>query len=262
MTSLARPNRYPQKDPDTGAAFAELRTLPDGPRRQELREEIVRAWLPMAHRLARRYHGRGESDDDLRQVAAVGLLKAVDRFDPETGTPFGAFAVPTIIGEIKRHFRDAMWAVHVPRRAQELRAQVHRAREELAARPDRKSITVQDVAAHTGLPVEDVLIGLDAQKTFTALSLERPISGEENHTLSDRVGQEDPALGLVDDREAAAPALRLLPERERRILYLRFFMGLTQSEIAAQIGLSQMHVSRLLRRSCDYVREQALSPQP
>lgn len=259
MTSLARSNRYPQKDPDTSAALDELSTLPDGPRRQQLREEIVCAWLPMAHRLAKRYSGRGESDEDLRQVAALGLLKAVDRFDPEAGTPFGAFAVPTIIGEIKRHFRDALWAVHVPRRAQELRAQVHRAREELAARPGQDAITVQDIADHTGLCHEDVLIGLDAQKTFAVLSLERPLTGEDTHTLADLVGQEDPALGLIDDREAAAPGLRMLPVRERRILYLRFFMGLTQSEIASQIGLSQMHVSRLLRRSCDYVREQALT---
>ncbi|MFG2222689.1 SigB/SigF/SigG family RNA polymerase sigma factor [Streptomyces sp. NPDC048644] len=258
----ARPGRHPQLDPDTGAAFDELATLPDGPHRKRLREEIVCAWLPMAHRLARRYSGRGESDEDLRQVAALGLLKAIDRFDPQAGTAFGAFAVPTIIGEIKRHFRDDLWAVHVPRRAQELRAQVHRARVELSVRPGHEAITVQDVAAHTGMSYDDVLIGLDAQKTFTALSLERPLGGDgTQQTLGDLVGQEDPALGLVDDREAAAPGLRMLPERERRILYLRFFMGLTQSEIASRVGVSQMHVSRLLRRSCDYVREQALAPQ-
>ncbi|WP_399082505.1 SigB/SigF/SigG family RNA polymerase sigma factor [Streptomyces sp. BBFR2] len=255
--------RKPQLDPDTRVALHRLAALPDGPARTRLREEIVCAWLPMAHRLARRYSGRGESDEDLRQVAALGLLKAIDRFDPGVGTAFGAFAVPTIIGEIKRHFRDELWAVHVPRRAQELRARVHRARQELSDRPGHSAITVQDVAAHTGMPYEDVLIGLDAQKTFTALSLERPLGGEDTQqTLGDLLGQEDPALGLVDDREAAATGLRTLPERERHILYLRFYLGLTQSEIADRVGVSQMHVSRLLRRSCAYVREKALAPQP
>ncbi|MBL1089341.1 SigB/SigF/SigG family RNA polymerase sigma factor [Streptomyces sp. NPDC001739] len=259
MTSGAGSGRYAHLDPDTGAAFEELATLADGDRKERLREEILRAWLPMAHRLARRYTGRGESDEDLRQVAALGLLKAIDAFDPRADTPFGAFAVPTIVGELKRHFRDAMWAVHVPRSVKDLRTKVFHAREELAARAGQQEVTVRDLAAHTGLTQEEVLLGLDAENTFTALSLERPLGGDGSDTLGELVGQEDPALALVDDRAAATVGLRMLPERERRILYLRYFMGLTQKEIGDRVGLSQMHISRLLRRSCDFVREQTFA---
>lgn len=253
--------RHHQDAPDTDEAFARLVELPDGPARKRLREDIVCRWLPMANRLARRYRGRGESEEDLRQVAAVGLLKAVDRFDAASGTPFPAYAIPTILGELRRHFRDDLWAVHVPRRAQELRTIVHQAREQLEFRNGSAALTVGELVEHTGLTEEEVILGLEAQGAYTALSLECPMNtdGGQSFHLADFLGDEDPELKLVEERIDAAPVLRALPQRERVILYLRFFRDMTQSQIADEIGISQMHVSRILQRCCHLIRAEASS---
>ncbi|MCI3273785.1 SigB/SigF/SigG family RNA polymerase sigma factor [Streptomyces cylindrosporus] len=244
--------------PDTADLFARLSRLPDGPERDSVREELVTAWLPMAHRIAGRFRDRGESVEDLRQVAALGLVKAVDRFDPERGA-FESYAVPTVTGEVKRHFRDRMWALRVPRRVQELRNKVRVARRELTQTPGSPEPTVADLAAHSGLTEDEVTCGLEALESFSTLSLDAELSGDEDgYSLSDTLGEPDNSYDVVIDRESAKECLRRLPERERAILYMRFFEDMTQSRIADRLGISQMHVSRLISRSCAQVRAEAL----
>ncbi|MEU7422986.1 SigB/SigF/SigG family RNA polymerase sigma factor [Streptomyces sp. NPDC048362] len=243
--------------PDTGRLFALLKELEDGPRRNAVREELVTAWLPMAHRIAGRFRDRGESVEDLRQVAALGLVKAIDRFDPSQGA-FESYAVPTITGEVKRHFRDRMWAVRVPRRVQDLRNRVRVARRELTQRPGSPEPTVAAIAAHTGLAEDEVSAGLEALESFSTLSLDAELAdGDDGYSLADTLAMAEASYDVVLDREAAKEGLRRLPERERAILYMRFFEDMTQSRIADRLGLSQMHVSRLISRSCALVREQA-----
>ncbi|MET7568248.1 SigB/SigF/SigG family RNA polymerase sigma factor [Streptomyces sp. NPDC005492] len=253
--------RHPHDDaPRTAEAFDRLAHLPDGTEREVLRDELVRAWLPMAERIAGRYRGKGEPFEDLRQVAALGLVKAVDGYDPERGYAFESYAVPTVTGEIKRHFRDHMWALHVPRRVQELRNRVRIAVRELSAAGSDRRPTIAEIAEHTHLSEEDVRAGLEALDSFTALSLDAESPGEESGmTLAGLLGECDAGFDLVVDREAVKPALQQLPERERTILYLRFFRGMTQSCIAEQLGVSQMHVSRLISNSCASVRERVLA---
>jgi RNA polymerase sigma-B factor len=244
--------------PDTAGRFARLVVLEDGPERDAVRDELVTAWLPMAHRIAGRFRERGESIEDLRQVAALGLVKAVDRFDPERGA-FESYAVPTITGEVKRHFRDRMWALRVPRRVQELRNKVRVARRELTQTPGGAEPTVADLAAHTGLTEDEVATGLEALESFSALSLDAELSSDEDgYSLADTLGAADSSYDTVVDRESAKAGLRRLPERDRAILYMRFFEDMTQSRIADQLGISQMHVSRLISRSCAKVRAEAL----
>ncbi|WP_333774967.1 SigB/SigF/SigG family RNA polymerase sigma factor [Streptomyces sp. IBSBF 3136] len=248
--------------PDTAVLFARLAELGDGPEREAVRDELVAAWLPMAHRIASRFRDRGESIEDLRQVAALGLVKAVDRFDPSRGA-FESYAVPTITGEVKRHFRDRMWALRVPRRVQELRNRVRVARRELTQNPGAPEPTPADIATHTGLTEEEVRAGMEALESFSTLSLDAELSaGDEGYCLADTLGAADAAYDVVVDREAAKEGLRRLPERERAILYLRFFEGMTQSRIADRFGISQMHVSRLISRSCARVRDEALAERP
>jgi RNA polymerase sigma-B factor len=245
--------------PDTAEAFRTLAALPPGPQRDTVRERIVEAWLPMADRLAGRFRNRGESSEDLRQVAALGLVKAVDRYDPERGNAFESYAVPTITGEIKRHFRDHMWTLHVPRRVQDLRNRVRVAGQELAQTMPGRRPTMAEIAAHASLCEEDVRTGLEALESFSALSLDAELpGGEDGYALSDVLGSADPALEVAIDREAVKPRLAALPERERKILYLRFFGDMTQSRIAEEFGISQMHVSRLISRCCSRIREQVL----
>jgi RNA polymerase sigma-B factor len=211
----------------------------------------------MAHRLAGRYRNRGESLDDLRQVAALGLVKAVTRYDPARGTAFESYAVPTIDGEIKRHFRDCMWSVHVPRRVQVLRARVRTAQHELAQGTSGRSPAAAEIAARTGLTEQEVADGLAALESFSSLSLDAQCQGPTDTgplSLGETLGAPDPAIEVVVDRESVKPQLCRLPERERRILYLRFFCGMTQSAIADDLGISQMHVSRLITRSCSVIR--------
>ncbi|MFI0809194.1 SigB/SigF/SigG family RNA polymerase sigma factor [Streptomyces echinatus] len=244
--------------PHTAEQFARLAELDDGPERDALRDELVTAWLPMAHRIAGRFRDRGESVEDLRQVAALGLVKAIDRFDPSRGA-FESYAVPTITGEVKRHFRDRMWALRVPRRVQELRNRVRVARRELTQHPGSPEPTVAAIASHTGLTEEDVTAGLEALESFSTLSLDAELStGDDGYSLADTLGETDTSYDVVVDREAAKEGLRRLPERERAILYMRFFEDMTQSRIADRLGISQMHVSRLISRSCARVRDEVL----
>ncbi|MFT9667584.1 RNA polymerase sigma factor SigF [Streptomyces rhizosphaericola] len=245
--------------PSSDEAFRRLSTLPEGPERDALREETIRGWLPMAYRLASRFRNRGEPMDDLRQVAAMGMVKAVDRYDPARGKAFETYAVPTVTGELKRHFRDHTWDVHVPRRVQDLRNQVRTARRDLAQRLGGRAPTCAEIAAEANLPEEDVLLGLEALESYSALSLDAEPAGADGGTaLADRLGSWDHALDVAVDREAAKPGLRRLPERERTILYLRYFRDMTQLGIAEHLGISQMHVSRLISRSCARVRAGAL----
>lgn len=247
--------------PDTAALFTRLATLDDGPEHDAVRDELVTAWLPMAHRIAGRFRDRGESIDDLRQVAALGLVKAIDRFEPERGA-FESYAVPTITGEVKRHFRDRMWALRVPRRVQELRNKVRVARRELAQSPGAAEPSHADIAAHTGLTEDEVGTGMEALESFSTLSLDAELSvGEDGYSLADSLGAPDASYDVVVDRESAKEGLRRLPERERAILYMRFFEDMTQSRIADRLGISQMHVSRLISRSCARVRDEALGEQ-
>ncbi|MFJ8198339.1 RNA polymerase sigma factor SigF [Streptomyces sp. NPDC096152] len=260
MRTQAIAKHHPHDDaPDTAEDFRRLAALSAGPERDALREEITEAWLPMAERIAGRFRSRGESYDDLRQVAALGLVKAVDRYDPERGHAFESYAVPTVTGEIKRHFRDHMWTLHVPRRVQDLRNRVRFARQELSQTIPGRQPTVAEIAQHTDLSEEDVRAGLEALESFTALSLDAELPGsDDGYSLSDALGSPDPALDTVVDREAVKPRLAALPERERAILYMRFFDDMTQSRIAERMGISQMHVSRLISRCCDRLRDQVM----
>ncbi|MGW2743970.1 SigB/SigF/SigG family RNA polymerase sigma factor [Streptomyces sp. NPDC001450] len=256
--SVASVRRTHDDAPDTAAVFARLVELDDGPERDAVRDELAAEWLPMAHRIAGRFRDRGESTEDLRQVAALGLVKAIDRYDPSRGA-FESYAVPTITGEVKRHFRDRMWAVRVPRRVQELRNRVRLARRELTQHPGAPEPTAADIAAHTGLTEGQVTEGLEALESFSTLSLDAELStGDDGHSLADTLGATDSSYEVVVDREAAKEGLRQLPERERAILYMRFFEDMTQSRIADRLGISQMHVSRLISRSCARVRAVAL----
>ncbi|MCX4855598.1 RNA polymerase sigma factor SigF [Streptomyces canus] len=260
MPTSVSAKHHPHHDaPDTAASFRRLADLPPGPERDTLRGQIVEAWLPMADRLAGRFRSRGESFDDLRQVAALGLVKAVDRYDPARGHAFESYAVPTITGEIKRHFRDHMWTLHVPRRVQDLRNRVRFAAQDLAQTIPGRRPTVAEIAEHANMSEEDVLVGLEALESFTALSLDAELPGsEDGYSLADALGSSDPALDTVVDRESVRPRLAALPERERAILYMRFFGDMTQSRIAEQLGVSQMHVSRLISRCCRRLREQIM----
>ncbi|MDT0464264.1 SigB/SigF/SigG family RNA polymerase sigma factor [Streptomyces gibsoniae] len=261
MRITVKAKQHPHDDaPDTTDAFAQLRELPEGPERQTLRDDVVRSWLPMADRIARRYRGRGESIEDLCQVAALGLVKAVDRYDPGRGYAFESYAIPTITGEIKRHFRDHMWVLHVPRRVQDLRNRVRTAAKEISQETPGRGPTVAEIAEHAHLSEEDVRVGLEAMDSFTALSLDAEVAGsDDGYALGDALGEADSGYDLIVDREAVKPCLRSLPERERTILYLRYFRGMTQSRIADQLGISQMHVSRLLSGCCARIREEALA---
>jgi len=260
MRTHATAKHHPHDDaPDTAEAFRRLAALPPGHQRDALRDQIVEAWLPMAERLAGRFRNRGESYEDLRQVAALGLVKAVDRYDPERGNAFESYAVPTVTGEIKRHFRDHMWTLHVPRRVQDLRNRVRFASQDLSQTISGRRPTVAEIAQHANMSEEDVRAGLEALESFTALSLDAELPGsEDGYSLSDALGSADPALDTVVDREAVKPKLRDLPERERAILYMRFFNDMTQSSIAEELGISQMHVSRLISRCCNRLREQIM----
>ncbi|MFE2267016.1 RNA polymerase sigma factor SigF [Streptomyces griseosporeus] len=260
MRTAGRTSQHPHDDaPDTAGAFARLAGLPEGPERRALRDELVELWLPMAERIAVRFRGRGESLEDLYQVAALGLVKAVDHYDPARGRAFEAYAVPTITGEIKRHFRDHMWTLHVPRRVQDLRNRVRRAAKEVAQTTPGRAPTVAEIAEQAQLTEDEVRTGMEALECFSALSLEAEMPGTDGYALGDALGGPDPAYDTVVDRVAVKPCIEALPERERTILYLRFFKGMTQSCIAEQLGISQMHVSRLLSGCFAQLREEILA---
>lgn len=251
---------HPHDDaPDTTEEFRRIGRLPDGPEKTALRQRVVTAWMPMADRLAVQFRNRGEPLEDLRQVAALGLVKAVDRYDPERGAAFASYAVPTVVGELKRHFRDHLWGVHVPRRVQEIRNRVRRARNELPQSLDGRGPSAGQIAERTGLTEEEVRLGLQAIDSYSALSLDAELPGADGSTLVDTLGTDDPGMDLVVDREAVRPRLRNLPEREREILYLRFFGEMTQCQIASTMGISQMHVSRLISRTCSRLRTEIMA---
>lgn len=224
----------------------------DDPERRLIRDELVVMHLPLVKHLAHRYRDRGESVDDLVQVGTIGLIKAIDHFDVERGSELATYATPTILGEIKRHFRDHTWALHMPRRMQDLQHQVTSATDALTFELGR-SPTVREIAERVGITVEEVLDVIEARQAYATTSIEAP-AGSENLQLADTLGTEDPALHVVDDRESLLPLLRSLPERERQIVVLRFYHGLSQTQIAERVGISQMHVSRLLAKSLDEIR--------
>ncbi|MFD3555013.1 RNA polymerase sigma factor SigF [Streptomyces goshikiensis] len=240
------------------ALFFELRELPEGSvERAELRNRLVRMHLPLVEHLARRFRNRGEPLDDLTQVATIGLIKSVDRFDPDRGVEFSTYATPTVVGEIKRHFRDKGWAVRVPRRLQELRLSLTTATAELSQQHGR-SPTVHELAERLGISEEEVLEGLESANAYSTLSLDVPDTDDESPAVADTLGSEDEALEGVEYRESLKPLLEGLPPREKRILLLRFFGNMTQSQIAQEVGISQMHVSRLLARTLAQLREKLL----
>ncbi|MCH1866615.1 RNA polymerase sigma factor SigF [Nocardioides sp. CFH 31398] len=223
--------------------------------RQASREALVELHLPLVEHCARRFRNRGEPFEDLVQVGTIGLIKSVDRFDTGRGVEFSTYATPTIIGEIKRYFRDKGWAVRVPRRLQELRMQITSATAELTQSLGR-SPTASELAGRLGCSVEEVVEGLESANAYATLSLDASDSSEDGAaTMLDSLGVEDAALEHVEVRESLKPLLDDLAPREKKILLLRFFKNMTQTQIAAEIGVSQMHVSRLLNRTLTQLRE-------
>ena len=238
---------------DTYDKFAEYRRTGD----RDLRNELVEEHMRLAEFLARRFAHRGEAADDLRQVALVGLLKAVERFEPDRGLQFSSFATPTITGELKRYFRDRGWAVRVPRRIQELHLELDRTVNDLSQELGRPP-TPAEIAERAGVLEEDVLESMEAGSLYRLASIDAGRSDDESSpSPAQRLGEIDAELTAVDDRVAVSEMLAVLPEREQKIVYLRFFEGLTQSEIAEEIGISQMHVSRLLVRSLETLGQHA-----
>ena len=223
-----------------------------------LRDRLVESHLGLAHRLARRFANRGESHDDLVQVASLALVNAVDRFDPARGFEFSTFATRTILGELKRHFRDRGWAVRAPRRVQELYRELSASAEALAQELGRPA-TIGELAGRTGATEEAVLQALEAGQGYRATSIDAP--DDRDGTLASRLGEVDAGFVETDDRQVLVEAMATLPERERTIIRLRFVDGLTQSDIAARIGVSQMHVSRLLSASIARLRT-SFVPEP
>jgi RNA polymerase sigma-B factor len=246
METLALPRT------DSGELFVRWQKHHD----QRAREELVERFLPLARKLARRYAGPREPFEDLMQVASLGLVKAVDRFDTERGTAFSSFAVPTILGELKRYFRDLGWSVHVPRGAQELALKVEEAQQQLTTKTGRPP-SVQDLALYLEMSIEDVLEALETASAHHSTSLDAPREDgeEESGSLADAFGEEDDRYEMIDASVTIAAAARQLSARERRVLVLRFVEDLTQTQIAEQIGVSQMQVSRILRRALSRLRE-------
>jgi len=230
--------------------------------RPAARAQVIESWLFLARALAHRYSGRGEPLPDLIQTAAVGLIKAVDRFDPARNGPFPAYAVPTIVGEIKRYFRDQGWAMRVPRRLQELRQEIAESAELLAQKLGHPP-TVAELARDLRVDEEEVREGLGAARAYSTASLDAPArdDGEPGATVGDLLGEEDRGLALAELRLTVVPAVAALPDRERRILVLRFFGNLSQDQIARRVGISQMHVSRLLARTLAALRRQLRDDQ-
>ncbi|TWJ14725.1 RNA polymerase sigma-B factor [Stackebrandtia albiflava] len=222
----------------------------DPGQRSRLRRTAIEAGLPLADRLAARYFRSGEPNDDLRQVARLGLIKAVDRYDPDVGTSFAAFAVPTIDGELKRHFRDKGWAMRVPRRVQEVRLQIRAVQETLAQRL-KHTPSIDDIAAEVGLSRSEVMLGRHSDQLYNVGSINKAARSESScdWELGDLVGDYDRDLDAVEARLTVRKMLRELPLVQRRVLYLRYFENMSQVEIARRVGVSQMHISRLIRRT-------------
>jgi RNA polymerase sigma-B factor len=240
--------------------FVEMAELADDdPHRAELRNKLVTGHLPLAEHIAARFSNRGVPREDLVQVATLGLINAVDRFQPDRGTDFLSFAVPTVMGEVRRHFRDASWAMHVPRRLKELNLAINAASAELSQRLGRAP-TPSELGRHLDLSPEQVFEGLEAGNAYHSMSLDEALSPDsDSDPLGDTLGQKDEALDGVENYESLRPLIEALPERERQILTLRFFRHMTQTQIADRIGISQMHVSRLLTRTLENLRKGLLT---
>ena len=259
MTEERAANDQHERDADSrdtaeiDARFVEYRRTRD----RAIRNQLVQDHMRLAEFLARRFTNRGEPLDDLRQVALVGLVKAVERFEPDRGLQFSSFATPTIQGELKRHFRDKGWAVRVPRRVQELHLELDRTIGALSQELGRPP-TPNEIAQRAGVDEEEVLESMEASSLYRLSSLDsgRP-DDDGGGSPSERIGGPDEELDAVENRVAVGELLSILPAREQKIVYLRFFEGLTQSEIAEQIGISQMHVSRLLVRSLETLGQHA-----
>jgi RNA polymerase sigma-B factor len=227
------------------------------------REQLIEQYMSLVRSLARRYSYRGEQLEDLVQIGAIGLIKAIDRFDVNRGVELTTYATPNIIGEIKRHFRDRGWSVRVPRGLQELNIQLSRLIEELTVQNGR-SPTIPELAKAAGVTDEEVLEALESGRAYSSLSLSAGSGGHDDDGELDpleSLGTEEHQYEVSEDRAVLAPGFRVLDERERRILHLRFFEGLTQSQIAQQVGISQMHVSRLIRRSLEKIRDEIAAEQ-
>ncbi|CAJ1502121.1 RNA polymerase sigma factor SigF [[Mycobacterium] kokjensenii] len=243
---------------DVGDLFRELAQYEPGSAAfRDRKDRIVERCLPLADHIARRFEGRGESRDDLVQVARVGLVNAVTRFDVETGSDFVSFAVPTIMGEVRRHFRDNSWSVKVPRRLKELHLRLGVATAELSQRLGRAP-SASELAAELELSRDEVVEGLVAGSSYNTLSIDGGGNSAEDdaRSIADTLGDVDARMDRIEDREALRPLLEALPERERTVLVLRFFESMTQTQIAERVGISQMHVSRLLAKSLAKLRDQ------
>lgn len=247
--------RWSERDREIEQSLlAELAQLPEGSeRRRIVRDHLVTMNLPLVEHVARRFRDRGESHDDLVQVGTIGLIKSVDRFDTGRGVEFSTYATPTIVGEIKRHFRDRGWAIRVPRRLQELRMALNRATTDLTHELGR-SPTVRELAERIGVSEDEILEGIESAQAYATTSLDGGDDDEGGPSLTDSLGFEDEALDGIEYRESLRPLLAALPERERQIIILRFFHNMTQSQIADEVGVSQMHVSRLLTKSLATLR--------
>jgi RNA polymerase sigma-B factor len=222
----------------------------------QAREELIERYMSLVRSLARRYSYRGEQLDDLVQIGAIGLIKAIDRFNLDRGVELTTYATPNIIGEIKRHFRDKGWSVRVPRGLQELNVQISKLIEQLTVQLGR-SPTIPELAEAAGVEEEAVLEALESGRAYSSVSLSTGASDEEGELDPlESLGSEDHEFEISEDRAVLAPGFKVLDARERKILHLRFFSGLTQSQIADQIGISQMHVSRLIRRSLEKIRQE------
>jgi RNA polymerase sigma-B factor len=226
------------------------------------REELITRYLPLVRSLARRFMSRGQPLEDLVQVGSIGLIKAIDRFDLERGVELSTYATPTILGEIKRYFRDKGWAVKVPRALQDLNVRLNRVIEHMTVDLQR-SPTISELAAATQVSEEEVVEALESGRAYSSVSIFSGGSGEDEESLEllDCLGQEEQAYDLFEQRRVLAPAMEMLDPRERLILHLRFFEGMTQTQVAARIGISQMHVSRLIRKSIDSLRENMMGQQ-
>ncbi|WP_020668811.1 SigB/SigF/SigG family RNA polymerase sigma factor [Amycolatopsis nigrescens] len=251
FAATASSNEYQHLTP----LFEELAALePDDPERAVLRDRLVTGHLPLAEHIAQRFSGRGVAKEDLVQVATVGLINAVDRFDAGRGSDFLSFAVPTVMGEVRRHFRDTGWLLRVPRRLKELHLSISTASTTLSQRFGRAP-TPSELAEHLGLSKDEIYEGLEAGNAYNSTSLDEVLSADsDNLALGDTLGEEDAGLEGVENHEVLQPLVERLPERERQILALRFVHNMTQTQIAERIGVSQMHVSRLLARTLETLR--------
>jgi RNA polymerase sigma-B factor len=244
-----------EADAVAGALLSSLADLGPGADRDRVRARIIELYLPLAAYLARRFAGRGEPLEDLQQVANLALIKSVDGYDTDRGVHFPSYAIPMITGELKRHFRDKGWDIRVPRRLQELTLQIGKVTDELTHQLGR-SPNVPELAAGLQVSEEDIIEALAGSRAYTASSLDAPLThnGDDQQTLGATIGGLDPALAEIEHREALRPLLAQLSTREQRLIAMRFFGNQTQSQIAAELGISQMHVSRLLRQALDTLR--------